>query len=375
MKKLILLVSEQTIPNYLIYKEFEKDIDFVYFVSTPEMEKKDKSAVIIEHLSKEINYKIIQVNGFEIDSIRAKFKETFSDKEQYLVNITGGTKIMSLEAYLYFSSINAEFVYLNLGRGTYTKIQGNSNQNNKLLLSRVRVYDYLKLYGIEIDVKREKLEKNPDIYPEATQYLFNNWMKYKEVVSKFRKIVNGLFKEEYSQKKPLVSLRVFDRIREEMNDIPSMNFINEDNCTFKQGKFLLGDWFEKYIYFVFKDGLALNDASISQGFQIKTGELKVKNELDVVFCYLDSIYIMECKTTVKTTEGSKLDEFIYKSTAISKHFGIQVKPYLVTMDERVDLSSKDIERAKVYGVTIITKTELDSAEEMLRIFNQIKGSN
>ena len=374
MKKLILLVSEQTIPNYLIYKEFEKDIDFVYFVSTPEMEKKDKSAVIVEHLSKEIGFQIIQVNGFEIDSIRAKFKEIFSDKEQYLVNITGGTKIMSLEAYLYFSSINAEFVYLNLGRGTYTKIQGNINQNNKLLLSRVRVYDYLKLYGIEIDVKREKLEKNPDIYPEATQYLYKNWVKYKEFVSKFRKIVNVLYEEEYSQKKPSVSLRVFDGIREEMNNIPSMNFINEENCTFKQGKFLLGDWFEKYIYFVFKDGLGLNDASILQGFQIKTGELKVKNELDVVFCYLDSIYIMECKTTVKTTEGSKLDEFIYKSTAISKHFGIQVKPYLVTMDERVDLSPKNIERAKVYGVTIITKTELDSTEEMLRIFNQIKGS-
>lgn len=374
MKKLILLVSEQTIPNYLIYKEFEKEVDFVYFISTPEMEKKGKSAVIIEYLAKGVQHQIIQVNGFDIDSIRTKLKEIFPSEGQYLVNITAGTKIMSLEAYLYFSRTNAEIVYLNLG-WTYTKIQGNINQNDKILLSRVDAYDYLKLYGIELDVKKEKLMGNPDSCPQATMYLYKNWVEYKDIIKKLRKILEKVYDNAYTQIKPLAPLEKLRSVRKFLNKIPDLNLVKEENMSHKTGKYLLGDWFEKYVYATFKEGLGLNDASILQGIQIKTGESHVKNELDVVFCYINSIYILECKTTVKTTEGSKLDDFVYKSTAISKHFGIQVKPYLVTMDERVDLLPKNIERAKVYGVTIITKTELDSKEEMLKIFNKIKGIN
>ncbi|MGC8764842.1 MAG: hypothetical protein ACP5QT_03050 [Brevinematia bacterium] len=101
---LISLISEQPIPNVLFIKERQDEVDNFYFLTTEEMERRDILINILNVCKIEENkIKKIIIPKYEIDEIQKILQSEFNNiPNKFIVNITGGTKTMSLEVYSFF---------------------------------------------------------------------------------------------------------------------------------------------------------------------------------------------------------------------------------------------------------------------------------
>jgi len=68
-KILVSLVSDQTIPNMELIKEFYNEIDEYIFISTKQMKSQLQWIVKASNL---LNYKEIEVNAFDMNDIESK---------------------------------------------------------------------------------------------------------------------------------------------------------------------------------------------------------------------------------------------------------------------------------------------------------------
>ena len=125
---IVLLISDQTIPNVMFLKWYFKEplgrYD-VLFLSTKAMEDKEKSKCIadaVDYLKKFISMphtKIVDENNTL--QIRQSLEQFFTKNlyEKIVANITGGTKLMSLALYEYCKSVqtsDVEIFYQPIGK-------------------------------------------------------------------------------------------------------------------------------------------------------------------------------------------------------------------------------------------------------------------
>ncbi len=196
---LVSLVSKQTIPDVLFIKEMEKDRENVrmyLFVSTEKMEGKGKTDSIIQgsHIEKS-KTEIIKVVEDSIEDINSKLtefaKEKLSDEDNLIVNLTGGTKIMSIGVYNFFTERPKErasnIYYLPIGKNIYKQIPPSLEQREHKLNFRISLKDYLISYGIEIKSKDINKTLKGKKY---TEYLFREFLNNKtdmEIIDELRK--------------------------------------------------------------------------------------------------------------------------------------------------------------------------------------------
>ena len=81
------------------------------------------------------------------------------------------------------------------------------------------------------------------------------------------------------------------------------------------------------------------------------------NEVDVAFMFENTLYIIECKVSMigygKEPQHT-IEDYLYKLAAISKDFGLIVRPYIFTlhkMEKLSDSSRKNInKRMRILGI-------------------------
>jgi len=122
-KVLVTLVSEQTIPNVEFIREMEDQVDRFLFISTERMEKVGNRQWILDtvKLDQEKVLDPLIVDAFSFEDIEEKLIQAVNDEDTYIVNLTGGTKIMSLAVYEFFKTLRSEMFYLT-GRGEKIKV-------------------------------------------------------------------------------------------------------------------------------------------------------------------------------------------------------------------------------------------------------------
>jgi len=159
---LISLVSEQTIPNILAIHHFKPDE--LLFITTDEMQKKRKIEAIINTLRElRLNYEgksnILVVQEDSILDCHRKIDKWIENREdsEFVVNLTGGTKIMSIAAYEYFKDYSSKMIYIPIPKNEFIipfpkKSPGKPTE----LTLRLSVIQYLTAYGLDI-VNRARL--------------------------------------------------------------------------------------------------------------------------------------------------------------------------------------------------------------------------
>lgn len=151
MKTIVNIVSEQTIPNYLFVKEMYEQGDNVIWILTGDEKQALKPMKYLEaSLTEENHKKICLKNGGEedVDYMTGLLKNNIETTGNYLVNLTGGTKLMSLVVYNFFKEnfTDTSFYYMPIGANKIINI------NNATVIDiayKVKVKEYLKLYGLE----------------------------------------------------------------------------------------------------------------------------------------------------------------------------------------------------------------------------------
>jgi hypothetical protein len=291
------IISEQTIPNILFIKQFEGQTDGYVFVSTPKMNQQGQLQAIIEVCQIPANnYQVITVNEESLADVETQLEALhFKRSTHYLVNITGGTKIMSLGVYSFFSRFNSQMYYLPIGKNDCKQIFPPANETVLALQHRVSLQQYLQAYGIGITNLHDinSLVQNPAV----TQTFLNNNVSLNPLIRNLR-----AYKEqrEYTEQRKITHLPL-------RNLPPELSTLNKllQNLHFKHREtkrtkrkrtyyYLLGQWLEEYVYSTIKNLFGL-DARF-MGNSVAIHRQQVANELDVVLIYNNTIYVIECKT-------------------------------------------------------------------------------
>jgi hypothetical protein len=366
---LISLVSAQTIPNVLLIKALPK-FDKYVLLSSKEMEKENesRSKCIVDTCGLELDhYEVKEVIEDNLSDIKRKLKSLKLNKTNKItVNITGGTKIMTLGIYDFFNDWpNTNFLYKHIKHYYFQELE---KDNRVLIPTKLNTKDYLLAYGISFKDKEPNKSEN---YTNAFYSLFLESKIDMEIIENLRIHYRG------KKKKHLIT--AIESAEEETESekgkrIPNLGeFLSEIHFPYEEDQkitkseidYLTGGWFEEYIYHQVKRKLP--EADVLLGVNLKKGSRSNPNDLDVVFCMNDILGVIECKTSLlldgKYTQ--LFNETIYKAGALKQNFGLSVRSYLFCLDDFQDKFFELKDKAKILGITLAHRPDFETIERIL----------
>ena len=296
MTCLISLIGYNLLPNLLLIKELDGRYDKLLFVTTRRMRGLGRGKRLERALGlKENEVPRIVVSDEDLNEMVAGLKAyPFSPDDDYIINLTGGTHIMSLGSYEFFSRFSSNFYYIPQKKN---KIEDVKTSADIPLHYRVNVYEYLTLHGIRFECNEELCKSKEYTVDLFERYKRANYNRY--------------------------------RVPEILN---AVHYADD-----REKSYFSGAWFEEYTYHIIKDTIGLEEGSIYTGVKIyrdDSGKLN-DNELDIVYTLDNELYIGECKVSMTGPPESgglkMLEHYMYKLAAISKDFGINVNPYIFTL--------------------------------------------
>lgn len=234
-----------------------------------------------------------------------QLKTLINCNEKYILNITGGTKIMTISAYDFFKNLpNYRIIYLPIQQNTIHQIFPETE--NTSISVQLTVDEYLKAYGLN--------------------FIANSPAYDNELVNLIMKKARGY-----------------------QFDINRLNTDYED----KYKNYFTGGWFEEYVYFKLIDDLNLSENEIKLNVKInyhfKTTEHNIDNEFDIIFVYKNSIYLIECKASLGKNINANLLANITKLGSVKQNFGLNCNSYLLTLSEINNIDEMN-RKASIAGV-------------------------
>jgi hypothetical protein len=265
------------------------------FISTEKMEAKGISENIMKAAGIVVQnraiIKISNYNPIEIKKVLEAFQ--WNKNDEYLVNITGGTKIMSQLVTAHFS-------------------------NSGL---RAKVF-YMPYEGNTIIQLHPQIEVNPIINPyelSLNEYLWAHGFKYSYLDN------------------PLYPFQTTDEILQKVlkkggiNAVSILSDAKQNKYQTKDQHYYMGTWFEEWCYSLLKEKLKLDESHIALSAYIKNKH-SIKssindNEIDIAFIYKNKFFICECKT-YNNYKSTNINKDVYKLASISKNLGLKAIPIL-----------------------------------------------
>lgn len=340
-KTIVSIISEQTIPNYLFIREMYLPGDSLLFISS------DKFKARIDWIVNALDYRfpceigkvIFPSEGEErwLDMQDCLLKVLSKDKH-YLVNLTGGTKYMSLLVQHVFEQFgNSEFAYI-----PYPKnhMLVPTNNEGTPLKYRISVREYMSNYNVSY-TEKEVVE---DVsYTNAFFKWFISGHLNFEIVNLLR-CYRDKKQVEIEKVETCEGTEKRPQIKGLDDFIHKIHFpVKKEGVLCRQEiEYLTGGWFEEYIYHQIKE--KINPQDIRLGVLIKRTESHNQNDLDVVFTSGNKLFVIECKTGI---EGVRMfNETVYKATAIKEAvLGLSAHTFIVSLateDEQLKATAKNM---------------------------------
>jgi hypothetical protein len=362
---LVTLISDQTIPNVQFIKDKQDENTLFLFVSTQKMEEKGVKDWITKvcKITADRTFTII-VDQFSLNDIEDKLRKlNYGGYDKLIVNVTGGTKIMSHAVTEFFKGLDAEIFYLT-GVGTILQVHPETKQSTAILTNRITLDEYLFSHGFEVE--EGKLSGIPSEYTKKFMPLFiSNENSYSPVFQKLRDLRNdGKKKKNYEIDTVSELSDFFEEIEFPLSDA------NRRIITRSEIKYLTGDWFEEYIYYRFKQELNIPDEDIKTGIVLSKNN--THNEFDVVFLSSGNLYTIECKTSIINEKLNLMLDTIYKATALQKNLGLYSRSSIFTLSskENEEVKEAHFERGKLFNVDVFCREDIAgcaSISQLLKI--------
>lgn len=311
MKRILIsLLSKYLQPNFLFIKEMEGRYDKLVFITSKGMEEKGVNST--HYLCKALgilqnNVNVITVIEDDANDILSKLKNFgFITENKYLINLTGGTKVMSLTVHDFFHSfMDIEFAYIPEGKNIIKK-----------------------LYSTDPPVKL-------NYRMNLIEYFTINRLKFtaKTILHQDEKKTNELFEQ----------LRNVGFIKNKIKAMKTSQMLPNPTAR----SYYSGVWFEEYVYYRLKRENNISDDSIctSAGIYHDYSDTN-NNEIDVMFVKNNNLFIFECKLSLNGTNGNRkdtIDAYMYKLAAIAKDFGLKVNSYILTLHNESSFSQPQLD--------------------------------
>ncbi|MEA3448142.1 MAG: DUF1887 family CARF protein [Bacteroidota bacterium] len=314
MTILVSIISEQSLPNYLFIKEFQQQADIFLFITTKDMENNGKSAALYETASIDnSNRRKITVDENELYLIQQKLDKLGwknNPDKKFIVNITGGTKLMSNAVYNYFKKLNSRFFYVPFGQNAYQELLPEQAVQRKRFTYAISLHEYLSIYGISY-------AETEDVIPQAVcEHVFKSYQ------------AAGFDKSRF----PYPALR---------------------RLGYKAINNSIGTWFENMMYHRIRESLHLSEHQIGLNLELFDAKendsiFQHDNEIDIAFVRNNRIHIIEAKSSIGKNKLniSNLYYHFYKLAAINKRFGLASRAFVVSLTDIYTENQKRLENIK-----------------------------
>lgn len=394
---IVSLISDQTQPNVLLIKEYANENTDHAFISTQTMNNRG----IPQHIQNACKLSEVK-HQYEVDEnsqpdVIAKLtadKDAFKQYDNIIVNLTGGTKAMSLAVFSFFEKMsNAKLLY----KPTQNYFIDFRTNEKIEIRTQLTIEEYLTAYGISI-----KRETPSGISTEQTDIVYQNFIKLdlknfanaflflREKRSAKRDKDQRISSENFSIVEPFI--KALDYQPKTPNQLDKSEIV-----------YLTGGWFEQWVKQHIEKELNLSDNYISGGIKINSDNPRSKwkndivsiigqepdkenvpNEMDVVIMKDNTLYTIECKSSLISTETTNdgkiidkniLNETIFKSDSLQQLFGLRPQTIIITLTDIKAEIEKDknqkgrfenaFNRANVSNIKVVDLQQIRNNENQL----------
>jgi len=380
---LISLVSEQTIPNILAIHHFKPDE--LLFITTDEMQKKRKIEAIINTLRElRLNYEgksnILVVQEDSILDCHRKIDKWIENREdsEFVVNLTGGTKIMSIAAYEYFKDYSSKMIYIPIPKNEFIipfpkKSPGKPTE----LTLRLSVIQYLTAYGLDI-VNRARLrgyEEDAIQRKKLSEWIIANYEDLHNILV----WLSGNLRSHRDEKELHFEGSFQNANNNEVKLLDNLHLAHDGKFVSKrltrsEMRYLTGGWLEEFCFNNVLEFVNRGIDDVAIGLKLKNAQGR-DNEFDVMFTKENALYFVECKSLDQ--HDDKDLNVLYKIGALQKEFGLKVKSFLVTTSPYI-LKNNEIRqsvkaRAEQFNTEIIPPAEVRNFRKYLTQKLRLEG--
>ena len=377
----VCLISAQAAPNLLPILDSDfKPKKAIFLVSKTMKQRAEYLAKTFEKLNVKVKLKNIsdEFNFGLMEEEIFKLVEEY-ENESIALNVTGGTKLMSIAAENAFSALGKPIFYIDTDSNHILFISKNEEQKwlpNLEMKAKNKIDIYLSAYGSTVLSTQNPIEREK--YLPAIEPFIKNYDNYTQVIPLLNLHAtlsqsNG-YKSEYTKDNKKIG-----KLDELLLGLDYQGLLNYDGQTidFKNREiktFLNGGWLEDYTYFQLKEIANIED--IACGADVANPKFKLgkneyssenkgnKNEFDIVFMAKNKLHIIECKTQLMDKNGGiKADDILYKLETLKDYGGLMTKKCLVSYFE---VPEQVKNRANFLNIEIIQGKDLQRLKSKIQ---------
>lgn len=368
----ICLVSAQLLANYIPIKMDKPDK--VHLVSSTAMQKQGltkrfETMLSDQHIAFETHLNMPDAGMAAIQTYTHQLYQHLQQQNgqtQITVNITGGTKLMSVAFLDIFGAAGHRIIYTDTANDALESILDCKTEH---LPSILTIPEYLQAYGAtikniasaEFDWKTRALQRR-----EATHLLASltqnaklkslitviNAMALKALSNNGEELLNPqqAFTYPVNNAEWLQAIKVLEKY-ELLQLQPNRQDVTFTNA--EHTRFLCGHWLEEYTWELAESsGLDY----VECGVEISWGN--AINELDVLAVHNNRLLLIECKTTNFADKKQNPNNILYKINSIGESLrGLFGQKVLLSASQPAPAM---YERAKTQGIKILRPHELQT---------------
>ncbi len=401
MKTLLCLLSQQHVPNLLSVHHFQPER--LVLVESAGMREKNASRDFLEALRlggrvyDDHHRDVLPLDDENSPDAMRRCLEVVAKPgpdAEWTVNLTGGTKPMSIAAYDFFRDKPARLVYTPVNRPNQF-LDFRSGQAEQCDY-RPSVQEFLAGYGFRLRASLEKVaeeENRVRFLPSTAQLIARRfvdrpllWFSDRWGDDDRRQWWNEATRRGVQLAPGDVEI-LDDQVRQavcsafplqaEGNSL--VGWLNKIG-----GRFLTGGWLEVFVWdLLVRHATKLGLWDVHLGIEVCPRELSVPNELDVSFMYNSSLCWIECKTGSQGHDPRA--DVLYKVEAVTRQFqALLARAVLVTTSDNVLEKSREgkpvvkrhlAQRAELYRCRVVAQEQIrrlaeapDDAEAVRQVF-------
>ena len=373
-RTIVNLISRETTPNFLFVKEMIQTGDKLLFISSQKFSER------IEWIIKALGYTNCTINQIILpDGVEEKWMQMIelikcklSKDENYLVNLTCGTKYMISAVPKAFVGFNAAFYYIPFPKNTILKI---GDDECKMINYRMSVMEYFNCNNTSIP-NQKVLTKNEEYTNVFFQLFLDGTNEFFDIIDKLRayrnKNIEDIEKvENEGIPKIKQNAKVYPPVLGLVKFLKQINFPIQTpgKLTKYEIQFLTGGWFEEYVFSLIKSIVQPQDIALGVGLPISENRAVTNRDLDVVFTFENKLFVIECKTGID--EESIFNETVYKAAALKNERLGKLSAYTSIFSlSKVNEKFKDI--AKAMNIAYYDRSFFYDEEKINTIISDIK---
>jgi hypothetical protein len=364
------MVSDQPAPNLLPAVDDAlgpKDKKIILLVSQ-QMQKKAEG---LQNVFKKYNLTtdVVQIqDAYNFSEIQEQLYNCLAlyENKNVILNLTGGTKIMTVAAQSIFEIAGKPMFYVKERDNSVLILQGGKEKSHAPLDKKLKIQDYLLAYGYKTELSQYTRYN----YHDFTFELINNIQKYEFAVSKVNAYISSAqdrFALTFTRTQHDDGITHFLIFCQRFNLLT----IERNQFTFhdeQARRYVCGGWLEEHTYECIEK---INKQKIQDkilNITIKSLPQAVENELDVAVLANNYLHIIECKTA--NIGNSRDSDALYKLDTLKNKLGLKTKSMLVSyhyIDKffRGRRANDNAKRANDYGINVIQHNNLRNLKNHL----------